>query len=558
MRAHVLSASILLPSLSASSFVVKVGLVIACADAMFACQIYPWDSQFLSTVKAETSYQVRRLSKHASLVLWSGTNELLPGAVTNLAPFQDYEGVRPDQWAPSGGNQVAASFIYTMGAQQLHFNTVGKTIRDIDHSRAIVPSSPSNGWLSEEMLIPDMCIHQPDVTRGAPEAPAICNPSNPARGDGHFYTQDPSVAFNSSGFLPPLKFVSENGAESYPSVRPLSSVTSVGDRWIGSEQIGFRERAGKDQFSGWGQAQLDWVVYHFGIAPVRAANSSATAGGRGFQNFLILSQLATGLGLRGMAEQFRYQKMSVELGATMGHLLWQLQDNWPGQSFGLLNYGGEWKQQLYFIRRSFASLLITAAGPINMANGTTVHLVSDLMEPSKCQVDVELWDLRSTSHTPTRSWSAAAVSVAGGGATKALAVPPAQLSVLPPDSSFLRLKASCGGGVAAQNDHFLSTNFSAARRALREPDFNVSNWGVSEGLDCTFTLAAAAPTLFVVLDAGGYAGRFSDGAFAVVPGEERVLSFTPTAAGPDERQPCQVEKLRGGFSVTSLHSLLPP
>ena len=147
--------------------------------------------------------------------------------------------------------------------------------------------------------------------------------------------------------------------------------------------------------------------------------------------------------------------------------------------------------------------------------------------------------------------------MAGGGATKALAVPPAQLSVLSSNGSFLRLKASCGGGVEAQNDHFLSTNFSAARRALHEPNFNVSNWDVSEDLDCTFTLAAAAPTLFVVLYAGGYPGRFSDGAFALVPGEERVLSFTPTASGPDERQLCQVEKLRGSFSVTSLHSLLP-
>ena len=230
------------------------------ADAMFSDQIYPWDSQFLSTVKDETDYQVRRLSKHASLVLWSGTNELLPGAVTNLAPFHDYQGVRPEQWAPSGGNQVAGSFIYTMGAQQLHFETVGKTIRAIDRSRPFVPSSPSNGWLSEGMLIPDMCIHQAHVANGEPEAPPICDSSNPARGDGHYYTTDPSVAFNASGYLPPLKFCSENGVESYPSIRPLSSVvTAMSDRWIGSAQIGFRERAGKDQFSGWGQTQLDWV-----------------------------------------------------------------------------------------------------------------------------------------------------------------------------------------------------------------------------------------------------------------------------------------------------------
>jgi hypothetical protein len=32
----------------------------------------------------------------------------------------------------------------------------------------------------------------------------------------------------------------------------LSQVTSAADRWIGSEQTAFRERAGKDQYSGWG------------------------------------------------------------------------------------------------------------------------------------------------------------------------------------------------------------------------------------------------------------------------------------------------------------------
>lgn len=102
-------------------------------DFMFSDQIYPWDDAFLASVALETAYQVRRLSKHASLVLWSGTNELLPGvyvqhfrlfyvnfnlfgsdlfksfaqffaccvffagAVTNLAPFEDYASMRPDQ-----------------------------------------------------------------------------------------------------------------------------------------------------------------------------------------------------------------------------------------------------------------------------------------------------------------------------------------------------------------------------------------------------------------------------------------------------------------------------
>jgi len=71
--------------------------------------------------------------------------------------------------------------------------------------------------------------------------------------------------------------------------------------------------------------QLQWVAYHFGNASLAKGNTTA-----GFPDFIVLSQLAAGLGLRGMAEQFRLQKRSAEDGGTMGHLIWQLQDNWPG------------------------------------------------------------------------------------------------------------------------------------------------------------------------------------------------------------------------------------
>eukprot|EP01043_Picozoa_sp_COSAG02_P016128 COSAG02_NODE_703_length_18313_cov_58.533652_11_plen_279_part_00 len=254
------------------------------------------------------------------------------------------------------------------------------------------------------MLIPDMCLHQANVYSGYPEAPAICDSSNPARGDAHFYTMDPSVAFNASAMLPPAKFISENGVESYASLHPLSIVTTPADRFIGSKQTAFRERAGKDQYSGWGLGQLNWVAFHFGNASVEKGNTTV-----GFPDFLVLSQIAAGLGLRGMAEQFRLQKQSVDEGATMGHLIWQLQDNWPGQSFGLLNYGGEWKQQLHFVRRSFAPLLVTAAG--SLGEPPMIHLVSDIPRPlRRCKVEVALWE-PGVAIAPTLTWNATIAEV---------------------------------------------------------------------------------------------------------------------------------------------------
>ena len=46
-------------------------------DFMFACNIYPSTEDFLAEVREEVLYQVRRLSSHASIVLWCGDNELI-------------------------------------------------------------------------------------------------------------------------------------------------------------------------------------------------------------------------------------------------------------------------------------------------------------------------------------------------------------------------------------------------------------------------------------------------------------------------------------------------
>ncbi len=54
----------------------RMGLMVW-QDFMFACNIYPSTEEFLEEVRLEVDYQVKRLSSHASIVLWCGDNELI-------------------------------------------------------------------------------------------------------------------------------------------------------------------------------------------------------------------------------------------------------------------------------------------------------------------------------------------------------------------------------------------------------------------------------------------------------------------------------------------------
>ena len=50
-------------------------------DFMFSCALYPADKEWLAEVRAEVTYQIKRLRDHGSIALWCGDNEVV-GALT--------------------------------------------------------------------------------------------------------------------------------------------------------------------------------------------------------------------------------------------------------------------------------------------------------------------------------------------------------------------------------------------------------------------------------------------------------------------------------------------
>jgi beta-mannosidase len=160
-------------------------------DFMFACALYPGDVAFLENVRKEAEYQVKRLSKHPSLALWCGNNEVKNG-------WEDWGWQRnytPEQRTEIGKN------MYTL------FNEMLPEIVKNNDNRPYHPSSPSWGW-----------GHPECVTHGS------------SHYWGVWWGEEPFEVW-----LPKTgRFMAEYGFQSYPQMSTIEAFTLPEDRCLES------------------------------------------------------------------------------------------------------------------------------------------------------------------------------------------------------------------------------------------------------------------------------------------------------------------------------------
>ncbi|NXY48253.1 MANBA mannosidase, partial [Ceuthmochares aereus] len=156
-------------------------------DFMFACALYPTDKNYLESVRAEVSHQVRRLKSHPSIILWSGNNENEAAIASNWfsIPYADRE-------------------VYIKDYVMLYVKNIQEIVLTEDKSRPFITSSPTNGlesvregWLSQ-------------------------NPYDTHYGDTHFYDYS-SDCWNWTVY-PKTRFASEYGFQSWPSFSTIEKV----------------------------------------------------------------------------------------------------------------------------------------------------------------------------------------------------------------------------------------------------------------------------------------------------------------------------------------------
>ncbi|XP_069711079.1 beta-mannosidase [Phaenicophaeus curvirostris] len=462
-------------------------------DFMFACALYPTDKNYLESVRAEVSHQVRRLKSHPSIILWSGNNENEAAIANNWFSIP-----------------LADRGIYIKDYVMLYVKNIQEIVLTEDKSRPFIASSPTNGlesvkegWLSQ-------------------------NPYDTHYGDTHFYDYS-SDCWNWTVY-PKARFASEYGFQSWPSFSTIKKVSSAED-WSYTSNFSLHR-----QHHEYGNEQmLQQIGYHF-----RLPQSADPI--KKFKDTIYLTQVMQAQCVKTETEFYRFSQSEIINGEghTMGAMYWQLNDIWQAPSWASLEYGGKWKLLHYFAQNFFAPLL-----PVAYEDKGVLYIygVSDLHVDHKLtlRVVVHAW----SSLEPVCTLAKEGVIVKAQSA-----IPIYKESV----NDLLERCRNCtrkscvitfclvgeAGLQSPMNYHFLSSLKDAV--GIEKTQLSAS---ISRQDDLyIFALQTTAIAPFVSLDVGSVKGRFSDNGFLMTE-KEKVVVFYPW-------EPTSVEELEKSLTVTSL------
>uniref|UniRef100_A0A914Z8X2 beta-mannosidase n=1 Tax=Panagrolaimus superbus TaxID=310955 RepID=A0A914Z8X2_9BILA len=485
-------------------------------DMLFACSLYPVDSEYLSNVYAETISQVSRLRYHPSILVWAGNNE------NELAIMSGW------WYVPNYSIQeVIADYV------KLYRDTIGPVVKSLDPSRPYLLSSPSNGVKSEK------------------EGGVGSDPNSEMYGDIHFYNEYINLWKDGSYEIP--RCATEFGVQSIPLRDTLLSYISETEYFYSSKSFTDRQH-----HTGGVATLLSMTFNHFEnpkecssqnggnvqSCPYVQKNSSFLA------PFSYLTQLHQGLSMQAQSEHYRRWRGIINdagKGNTMCALYWQLNDVWAAPSWASIDYNLEWKAIHYFAKRFFAPIIISLYLD---GNGLLqAYIVSDKtsnITSAKLKIEMFAWTNAFTPvYTQTQSVTVASLS-----------------------STFIKIDSGFAALSTKPSDFIIrgtltaSDGTSLSPTAILHPDkfWNLSNFGkVSisnfkkiDSKTFEFNVIASSMAPFVWIDLtptfkqkNPFVGfRFSDNAFTATSPTTTVqlsLEIPPTTVTAADLIVCQLE-----------------
>ena len=264
-------------------------------DMMFACSMYELTDEFEETIRAEFADNIKRLRHHASLALWCGNNE--------MESFVAYPDNAP--WVSKRSEVKDYLLMYE--------RIIPEIVKDLDPDRFYWPSSPSSGGSFDD-------------------------PSDPNRGDSHFWTvwhgNAPFDAYRAHNF----RFLSEFGFQSFPSFNTITDGISKDKE----DHNAFSYVMEKHQRNASANGKIMFYLQQRYRYPDN------------FKDLIYASQLLAADGIRYGVEHFRRIRP-----VCMGAVYWQLNDCWPVISWASIDYYGRWKALHYYAKRFFSPVMIS-------------------------------------------------------------------------------------------------------------------------------------------------------------------------------------------------------
>lgn len=292
-------------------------------DLMFACNVYELSEDFRKNIEAEAIDNITRIRHHACLGLLCGNNEIEEAWTKWPEVMQHSESLKRDYVRMF--EEILPNIAQTYASQTFYWH-----------------SSPSSGGNFD-------------------------NPNDETRGDNHYWDvwhgQKPFTDYKEHF----MRFCSEFGFQSFPSIKTVKTFTKEEDRNIFSEVMESHQKN-----SGANGKLLHYLSENF-LYP------------KDFESFLYITQIMQALAVKCGVEHLRRQR-----GCCMGTLFWQLNDSWPVASWSSIDYFGRWKALQYMSKNFYAQI----AGSIERTgNVASVYIQNETRDYESRRVKVSLQTL---------------------------------------------------------------------------------------------------------------------------------------------------------------------
>ncbi|MFA9455625.1 glycoside hydrolase family 2 protein [Halalkalibacter sp. AB-rgal2] len=294
-------------------------------DFMFACSMYPGNTEFLASVKAEAIDTVKRLRNHPCMAIWCGNNEI----DSAWAHFVEDAGWG---WKQDFTNEQREKIWSDYEA--IFHELLPSVVESLAPDVFYWPSSPMQAITNNE--------DQHATTTST-------------KGDIHYWEvwhmQKPFSEYNTHVG----RYMSEYGFQSFPELKTVKSYTPDNQLAWESDVMLHHQKNGDGNFL------------------IKQYMDMYLPEPKDFPSFLYMSHVLQAEGIKSAIEAHRRHKPFC-----MGTLYWQMNDCWPVASWSSMDYYGRWKALHYFVKKSFKDVVLSIDGTDE--EKVHIHLISDSIE----------------------------------------------------------------------------------------------------------------------------------------------------------------------------------